>query len=83
MTQPALRNPDYPSHFVSCYRLPGQCCGSCHMDEDYGYGTLYLENADVGPSMFVGVRSCCEMRDTVERRVVKLTERLGGTGRRW
>lgn len=72
-----------PTHFVSCYRLPGPCCGSCHDEENEGYGNLYIENADVGPSTVVGVRSCCTMSDKVEERVVKLTARLGGSGRRW
>jgi len=66
-----------------CHRLVGPCCGSCHDDEDYGYDNLYIENADIGPSTVVGVRSCCVKSDRVNQRVDKMAARLGGTGRRW
>ena len=75
--------PQRPTHFVSCYRLPGPCCGSCHEDEAEGYNTLYIENVDVGPSTAVGVRYCCRKADAVNERVAEMTARLGGTGRRW
>ena len=73
----------WPSHFVSCTRLPGACCASCHDEENEGHNNLYIENVDVGPSIFVGVRSCCVKDEVVRRRVERLTERLRVTGRRW
>lgn len=76
-------HPTTPRHFVMCSRLPGPCCGSCHDDENEGYGTLYIENVDVGPGIAVGVRSCCAKQERVDQRVEKLIARLGGNGRGW
>lgn len=81
MRKDALRK--FPDHVVTCYRLPGPCCGACHDEENEGYGNLYIENVDVGPNITIGVRSCCVKSEAVEQRVVKMTARLGGTGRRW
>jgi hypothetical protein len=75
-----------PQHFVRCSRVPPgwrDCCDSCHEDEEQGWDTLYIENADIGPGVAVGVRYCCRGHDRVQRRIDRLTERLGGTGRRW
>lgn len=75
-----------PCHFVTCTRVPpgwDDCCRSCHEDEDEGYDNLYIENADVGPGVVVGVRYCCRGRERVERRVGRLVAHFGGTGRRW
>jgi hypothetical protein len=47
------------------------------------YDNLYIENVDVGPGITVGVRYCCRGRERVQRRVERLTSRLGGTGRAW
>jgi hypothetical protein len=76
---------DRPTHFVSCYRLINWrwCCSSCHEDEEMGYDTLYIENVEVSPGVSVGVRTCCAASERVRERVVKMTARLGGSGRRW
>lgn len=72
-----------PRHFVTCARVPGgQCCASCHDDEDLGYDNLYIEDIEVGPAVVVGVRYCCLGRSRVRRRIDRLTVRLGGLGRR-
>lgn len=48
-----------------------------------GYDTLYIENVEVSPGVSVGVRTCCAASERVRERVVKMTARLGGSGRRW
>jgi hypothetical protein len=70
-----------PAHFVACYKFPGDCCPSCHDDEDEGYETLYAEDVEVAPGVWVGVSYCCRKAEIVRDRVQKMVKRLGGTGR--
>ena len=69
-----------PAHFVTCYRLPGNCCISCHDDEDE-FTTLYGEDVEVAPDVWVGVVYCCRKSEAVRTRVEKMVARLGGSGR--
>jgi hypothetical protein len=69
------------AHFVSCNKLSGNCCPSCHEDEDYDPSyTLYAEDVEVAAGVWVGVRYCCLKRDAARARVDKMAARLGGSG---
>jgi len=75
---------DRPTHWVRCYRVPpgwGECCVSCHEDEDEGYDNLYWENVDAGQGVILAVYHCCRGSDRVKARVDRLVAKLGGSGR--
>lgn len=71
-----------PVHIVSCVRLAGPCCSSCHEDEGWGYDNLYIEDAEIADDVWIALRYCCQGGDRVQRLADRLIARCGGSGRR-
>lgn len=65
-------------HMVRCTRLPGNCCYSCHEDEDLGYDNLYWDDHEVpGRTDFeLGEYHCCAKSERVKARIERMIHRL-------